>query len=192
MSRVSRLMLAAVGAAAIATGLVACGDDDDGGSSGDSSVLIHGTTDQPVSYDPAGSYDLPSYNVIFNVYQNLLQIPPGGNKPEPEIAESCDFTDDSGQVYECTLQSGLKFSDGSDLTSEDVKVSFERNLEIADPQGASSIYLEPEEHRDARRHHGHLQPQGAGRDLALPADHGRRRDRAGRVPGRQGPALATR
>ena len=141
MSRVSRLMLAAVGAAAIATGLVACGDDDDGGSSGDSSVLIHGTTDQPVSYDPAGSYDLPSYNVIFNVYQNLLQIPPGGNKPEPEIAESCDYTDDSGQVYECTLQSGLKFSDGSALTSEDVKTSFERNLEIADPQGASSIYL---------------------------------------------------
>ena len=94
-----------------------------------------------MSYDPAGSYDLPSYNVIFNVYQNLMQIPPGGNKPEPEAAESCDFSDNSGTVYECTLKSGLKFSDGSDLTSEDVKASFDRNLAIADPQGASSLYL---------------------------------------------------
>ena len=68
----------------------ACGDDDDGrrrDHRARADTLIQGTTDQPVSYDPAGSYDLPSYNVIFNIYQNLLQIPPGGNKPEPEAAE---------------------------------------------------------------------------------------------------------
>jgi peptide/nickel transport system substrate-binding protein len=142
MRRMRRVVFAGIAAAAIAVGLVACGDDDgDGGAGGESSVLIHGTTDQPVSYDPAGSYDLPSYNVIFNTYQNMLQIPPGSNKPEPEAAESCDFTDNSGRVYECTLRDGLKFSDGSDLTSEDVKASFDRNLKIADPQGASSLYL---------------------------------------------------
>jgi peptide/nickel transport system substrate-binding protein len=141
MTRVSRLIVAGLGVAVLATGLVACGDDDDDGSGAEGGPLIHGTTDQPVSYDPAGSYDLPSYNVIFNVYQNLLQVPPGGNRPEPEIAESCDFTDNANKVYECTLQSGIKFSDGSDLTSEDVKASFDRNLEIADPQGASSLYL---------------------------------------------------
>jgi peptide/nickel transport system substrate-binding protein len=142
MRRMRRLAFAGIAATAIAVGLVACGGDDGGGgSSGESGVLILGTTDQPVSYDPAGSYDLPSYNVIFNVYQNLLQIPPGSNKPEPEAAESCDFTDNSGQVFECTLKSGLKFSDGSDFTSEDVKTSFDRNLKIADPQGAASLYL---------------------------------------------------
>jgi peptide/nickel transport system substrate-binding protein len=130
-----------IAAAELAVGLVACGDDDGDGGGGESGVLILGTTDPPVSYDPAGSYDLPSYNIIFNTYQNLLQVPPGGNKPEPEAAESCDFTDNNSQVFECTLKSGLKFSDGSDLTSEDVKTSFERNLEIADPQGASSLYL---------------------------------------------------
>ena len=43
-------------------------------------------------------------------------------------------------MYECTLNEGLKFSDGSDLTSEDVKASFDRNAAIADPQGASSLY----------------------------------------------------
>lgn len=121
-------------------GLVAgCGSGSDSGGSG--GTLIQGTIDQPVSYDPAGSYDLPSYNVIFNTYQNLLQVPAGGNKPEPEAAEKCDFTDNSGKTYECTLKDGLKFSDGSTLDSEDVKASFDRNLKIADPQGASSLYV---------------------------------------------------
>ena len=139
MGRSGKLTAATLAAGALALGIAACGEDD--GAGGESGTLIWGTTDQPVSYDPAGSYDLPSYNVIFNVYQNLMQVPPGGNEPQPEAAESCEFTDEKSTVYECTLQSGLKFSDGSDFTSEDVKASFDRNLKIADPQGASSLYL---------------------------------------------------
>ena len=42
-------------------------------------------------------------------------------------------------TFECTLRDGLKFSDGSDLTAEDVVFSYERNVEIADPNGASSL-----------------------------------------------------
>jgi peptide/nickel transport system substrate-binding protein len=139
MSRMLKVVAAAAVMAGFSVAATGCGDDEGGG--GASGTLIHGTTDQPVSYDPAGSYDLPSYNVIFNVYQNLMQVPPGGSKPEPEAAESCDFTDDERTVYECTLEEGLTFSDGSDFTSEDVKASFDRNLKIADPQGASSLYL---------------------------------------------------
>jgi peptide/nickel transport system substrate-binding protein len=133
-----------ISAAVVVIAMVAAGcggsDDEGGGDSGSTSssaTIIRGTTDQPVSYDPAGAYDLPSYDVIYNVYQNLMTIPPGGNDPEPEAAESCDFTDDT--TYECTLKSGLTFSDGSELTSEDVKFSFDRNVKIADPNGASSL-----------------------------------------------------
>ena len=139
MTRLTRLVVAMIVTGSLGIGLAACGDEES--SDGSEATLIRGTIDQPVSYDPAGSYDLPSYDVIFNVYQNLLQVPPGGNEPEPEAAESCEFTDDKTMVYECTLEQGLTFSDGSELTSEDVKASFERNLEIADPQGASSLYL---------------------------------------------------
>jgi peptide/nickel transport system substrate-binding protein len=128
---------AAMAAAVIGLVAAGCGGEDETGGSGKPQTIIRGTTDQPVSYDPAGAYDLPSYDVIYNVYQNLLTIPAGGSKPEPEAAESCDFTDDT--TYKCTLKSGLKFSDGSDLTSEDVKFSFERNIKIADPNGASSL-----------------------------------------------------
>jgi peptide/nickel transport system substrate-binding protein len=113
--------------------MAGCGGDDGGGGG----TIIRGTTDQPVSYDPAGAYDLPSYDVIYNAYQNVLTVPPGENKPQPEAAESCEFTDDV--TYECTMKDGLTFSDGSPLTAEDVAFSFERNLEIADPNGASSL-----------------------------------------------------
>lgn len=136
MTRLRGRGLVASLAALAAVTAVGCGET--GGTTGEAATLIHGTTDPPVSYDPAGSYDLPSWNVIYNTYQNLLQIPPGGNRPEPDAAEQCDFTDP--KTYECTLKEGLKFSDGSDLTAEDVKFSFDRNLKIADPQGASSLF----------------------------------------------------
>lgn len=135
MTRVRGLVLTAT-LAAVAALAAGCGES--GGTTGEGGTLIHGTTDPPVSYDPAGSYDLPSWNIIYNTYQNLLQIPPGGNRPEPDAAENCDFTND--KTYECTLKEGLTFSDGSELTSEDVKFSFDRNLKIADPQGASSLF----------------------------------------------------
>jgi peptide/nickel transport system substrate-binding protein len=133
MSRIRGLgAMAVVAAATVALGVGGCG-----GGTGGGGTIIRGTIDQPVSYDPAGAYDLPSYDALVNIYQNLLQIPPGGTKPEPEAAESCDFTNDT--TYECTLKEGLQFSDGSPLTAEDVKFSFDRNIAIADPNGASSL-----------------------------------------------------
>ena len=134
--RITRLLTVALGLVALAVGLTACGSDS-GSSSGSSDTIIRGTTDQPISFDPAGAYDLPSYDVIYNVYQNLLQFPPGETKPVPEAAESCEFTNDT--TYECKMRSDAVFSDGSALDAEDVVFSFERNVKIADPNGASSL-----------------------------------------------------
>jgi peptide/nickel transport system substrate-binding protein len=100
-------------------------------------TIIHGTTDPWQSFDPAGSYDLPSWNVIQNVMETLLTIPPGGDTPEPGLAESCEFEDP--QTYTCTLKQGVTFHDGSTFEAEDVKFSFDRNIGIADPEGASSL-----------------------------------------------------
>ena len=111
----------------------------DSTSSDSGATIIRGTTDQPISYDPAGAYDLPSYDGIYSMYQNLLTVEPGGSKAVPDAAKSCEFTDQDNTIFECTLNSGLKFSDGSDLTAEDVVFSFERNVDIADPNGASSL-----------------------------------------------------
>jgi peptide/nickel transport system substrate-binding protein len=136
--------------ALLAIGVAACGgsssDDSSTGSSasggtpatkGISDTLVIGTTDKVVALDPAGAYDLGSQQLIGNIYQNLMSIPAGGNKPEPDAAESCEFSDP--KTYTCTLKDGLKFSNGDPLTSADVKFSLDRELKIADPSGASSL-----------------------------------------------------
>lgn len=133
MSQVRRFGIAATLVAALTVAAVGCGSSSSGGGG----VIIRGTTDQPVSYDPAGAYDLPSYDVIYAVYQNLMTIPAGKTTPVPEAAEKCDYTDP--KTYECTLKSNLKFSDGSALTSKDVKFTFDRNIKIAAPNGGSSL-----------------------------------------------------
>src|SRR3954451_4490475 len=131
--------------------MAACGssnNDDNGSSStksgaapaaakGNADTYIVGTTDPVVSLDPAGAYDLGSQQLIGNIYQNLLSVPAGGNKPEPDAAESCEFSDP--KTYVCKLKAGQKFSSGDDLTSNDVKFSLDRQLKIADPSGPSSL-----------------------------------------------------
>ena len=97
------------------------------------SSITFGTTDQVVSLDPAGSYDLGSQQLIGNVYQTLLTIPAGGNQPKPDAAKRCAFK--NPKTYVCTLRSGLRFSNGDRLTAADVKFSLDRVRKIADPRG---------------------------------------------------------
>jgi peptide/nickel transport system substrate-binding protein len=132
-------VLAALGAAT--AGLAACGGDDDDGGGGDASTTgsewIMGTTESVLALDPAGSYDLGSSTLQYAMYQQLLTVPPGTTEPEGDAAESCQYTDP--RTFECTLREGLTFSNGNDLTSSDVKFTVERNIAIADPDGASGL-----------------------------------------------------
>lgn len=139
-------MVAVAASAALVLG--ACGssgnsaDKGDGGSSsGDNATLKAvsiGTTDQVVSLDPAGSYDNGSLMLEVQLYQFLMSVPAQQNSLVPDAAESCDFTDD-GQTYTCTLKKDLKFSNGDPLTAEDVAFSFQRVVDIDDPNGPSSL-----------------------------------------------------
>jgi peptide/nickel transport system substrate-binding protein len=136
-------VLAGVGALALA--LTACGGSDDGGggSGGSGSEAtgqpwILGTTDTVTALDPAGSYDLGSSGLEYNLYQTLVTVPAKSTEIVGDAADSCEY--DDPQTLTCTLKDGLKFSNGDDLTSSDVKYSFERAIKIQDPNGAA-IYL---------------------------------------------------
>ncbi|MCI2958759.1 ABC transporter substrate-binding protein [Agromyces atrinae] len=129
-----RALGAAAGISAAALVLAGCSAGTDTGGGG---VLTIGTTEQITSIDPAGSYDNGSFAVMNQVYPFLMNTPYGSPDVEPDIAESAEFT--SPTEYTVTLKPGLKFANGNDLTSSDVKFTFDRQLAIADPNGPSSL-----------------------------------------------------
>ena len=137
-----RGLLALASAGVLAATLSACGgsNSDNGGSGGGGKgdAFVLGTTDSVTALDPAGSYDLGSSTLESNIYQTLVTVPPNSTDIVGDAAKSCDYTDP--KTLKCTLKPGLKFSNGDDLTSSDVKYSFERAIQIQDPNGAA-IYL---------------------------------------------------
>ena len=143
---ITKMWLAAGGAGILLASLAACGggDDNEGGGNGSGSSnvagdpYIVGTTDTVTALDPAGSYDLGSSTLEYNLYQTLMTVPAQSTEIVGDAAKSCEYNDP--KTLTCTLNPGLTFSNGDDLTSSDVKYSFERAITIQDPIGAA-IYL---------------------------------------------------
>lgn len=87
-----------------------------------------GTTDRITVTDPAAIVDAASSTVAHNVFQRLMTTEPGGQAPQPDAARECRFA--SPTRYICTLREGLRFHNGHELTSSDVKFSIERALRL--------------------------------------------------------------
>lgn len=129
------------GALALATSsaLLLAGCASGGSTEGESTggAITVGTTEVVTSLDPAGAYDNGSFGVMTNVYPFLLNNPVGSSEVEPDIAESAEFTEPT--KYTVKLKEGLTFANGNELTSSDVKFTFDRQLAIADENGPSSL-----------------------------------------------------
>ena len=137
-----RHLLAVASAGVLVATLAGCGGDDNGSEPGGDNNAggqswILGTTETVTAMDPAGSYDFGSWNMQYNIFEQLMRVPAGESAPVGDAAESCEYTDP--QTIECTLREGLTFSNGHELTSSDVKHSIERVINIADPNGASGL-----------------------------------------------------
>ncbi len=127
----------ALGAGAAATALVLTGCASGSVSSADLNGMTIGTTDKITSLDPAGSYDNGSFAVQNQVFPFLMNTPVGSPDVKPDIATKGEFTNPT--TYEVTLKKGLKFANGNDLTSSDVKFSFDRELKINNENGPQSL-----------------------------------------------------
>ena len=121
-------------AALVLSGCAAGGSTTPDASGGPITV---GTTDKVTTLDPAGSYDAGSFAVQTQVFPFLMNSAFGTADVEPDIAVSADFT--SPTEYTVTLKPDLKWANGNDLTSSDVKFSFDRQLAIADEKGPSTL-----------------------------------------------------
>ena len=70
--------------------LAACGSESDSSGSGDGdggggetaagAPWILGTTDTVTALDPAGSYDFGSWNMQYNIFQQLMTVPANGDR----------------------------------------------------------------------------------------------------------------
>lgn len=130
---------AVIASVAAVASLAACGVKDEAAPAADSSTITIGTTDKIVSLDPAGSYDNGSYAVQINVFPFLYAQDYNTSELSPDIAADDGTWNEDGSQFTVKLKEGLKFANGNDLTSSDVKFSFDRIKTIDDPNGPVSL-----------------------------------------------------
>jgi peptide/nickel transport system substrate-binding protein len=90
--------------------------------------LIFPVPSEPPSYDGHREETFGLIHPIAPFYNTLLRVDPfdpSGTKPVPSLAESWTVSPD-GRVYTFKLRQGVKFHDGSEMTSKDVKASYDK------------------------------------------------------------------
>src|SRR5262245_488695 len=100
--------------------------------------LIFPVPSEPPSYDGHREETFGLIHPIAPFYNTLLRIDPNdktGTKPAPSLAENWTVSNDK-LTYSFKLRKGVKFHDGSEMTSKDVKASYDKI--IFPPAGVGS------------------------------------------------------
>ena len=119
---------------------------DKGTKSKDPNVFTWYTFGDPETLDPHVDYESAGGGLLQNIYENLITF--DGKDPVkfvPLLAESIPepkALDNGGLQYVWTIRDGVKFSDGSPLTAEDVAYSFWRSMLVGDPNAPSLLVSE--------------------------------------------------
>ncbi|PYM82509.1 MAG: ABC transporter substrate-binding protein, partial [Candidatus Rokuibacteriota bacterium] len=101
--------------------------------------LIFLVPSEPPSYDGHREGTFGVVHPLAPHYNTLLRIDPTdrtGTRPVPDLAESWTIAPD-GLTYTLRLRQGVRFHDGSVMTSRDVKASYDKI--IAPPTGVISM-----------------------------------------------------
>jgi len=148
MRRSALAAVAAIGSASLL--LSACSKADDNGGDESKSAGANAATkgvvnastqkggtvtyeysDVPDSFDPGNTYYAYMYNLSRLYARPLMTFAPGpgeeGNKLVPDLAESAGQPSDGGKTWTYKIRSGLKYQDGTPITSKDVKYAVERS-----------------------------------------------------------------
>ncbi|WP_321973745.1 ABC transporter substrate-binding protein [Paratractidigestivibacter sp.] len=131
-SAVTRRTFLGGSAAAAMLGLAACGGSGSSSSSSSSSTgtegggaLTVGSAYSPSSYDPANCSSAFCLSANSNVMEGLYNIDFTNYSVISGLAAG-EPTEVDANTYEVTLRDGAKFSDGTDVTADDVVFSFGR------------------------------------------------------------------
>ena len=100
-------------------------------------TLVFSITGEPETYDCHASPSIAVLQRVAPHYSTLLKIDPATYpRVVGDVAESWTVSPD-GLVYTFTLREGVRFHDGSTLTAEDVRATYERIRNP--PQGVVSL-----------------------------------------------------
>ncbi|MBV2353382.1 ABC transporter substrate-binding protein [Streptomyces sp. J2-1] len=147
MRRSALAAIAAIGSASLL--LAGCSKADDSKNEGKSAganaatkgvvnasdkkggTLTYELSDVPDSFDPGNTYYAYMYNLSRLWARPLMTFEPGpgskGNTLVPDLAASKGVPSDGGKTWTYKLRSGLKYEDGTAITSKDVKYAVERS-----------------------------------------------------------------
>ncbi|MEU6771899.1 ABC transporter substrate-binding protein [Streptomyces sp. NPDC046759] len=94
-------------------------------------TVTYEMSDVPDSFDPGNTYYAYMYNFSRLYARPLMTFEPGpgqqGNKLVPDLAASKGVSSEGGKTWTYKLRSGLKYQDGTPITSKDVKYAVERS-----------------------------------------------------------------
>ncbi len=138
-SVIARRVAVASVSLAVAAGAAACGpkDNDANGSSGDSTPHKGGTltvlnSNPQEDFDPARLYTSGGGNVPSLVFRTLTtrnrESGAAGAKVVPDLATDTGRPNKDATVWTYTLKKGLKYEDGTAITSADIKYGIERSF----------------------------------------------------------------
>ena len=141
---VAAVLLLAAACDGAATDTEELGGEDSGGEANNPGVFVHALDGEPTTLDPAraalGEY---GEQAIIQVYEYLVDIGPDGPEPIPSLStevptEENGLVSEDGLTYTFPIREGVTFHDGSELTAEVVKYSWDRAMDLALPEGQAS------------------------------------------------------
>ncbi|MCT7352918.1 ABC transporter substrate-binding protein [Streptomyces sp. 15-116A] len=149
MRRSALAAIAAIGSVSLMLSACSKADDNDNGdgkksaganaatkgvvnaSTAKGGTVTYEYSDVPDSFDPGNTYYAYMYNLSRLYARPLMTFKPGpgeaGNELVPDLAAAPGEPSDGGKTWTYKLREGLKYEDGTPITSKDVKYAVERS-----------------------------------------------------------------
>jgi peptide/nickel transport system substrate-binding protein len=111
-------------------------------------TLVHAADDEPTTLDPAQvEPGEGGETVILQVYERLLEIAPDSPELVASLATEVPSVEnglisEDGLTYTFPIREGVTFHDGTDLTAEDIKFSWDRVMTMDLPESAADTLVD--------------------------------------------------
>ena len=98
------------------------------------------------SFDPGDTYYGYSWNLLRNYARTLVMFKPAPGKQGlelvPDMATDLGKSSDGGKTWTYTIQKGLKFEDGTPITTKDIAYAVSRNVDRAELKQGPSYFAD--------------------------------------------------